>query len=579
MKKQIFLLIAILLSNVMAFAQNGYLIVPSGAYIHISGNPSIVLDNASLNNNGTYVSASDELLFTGNLAQTIDGSSNNTFNKLTSDNSGGVTLNSNSIISDAMTINSGANLTLASGKTLTVDGTTTLNEAECFIIKTDASFIDNGFAGSGTARVEKNLSETPSRWWYMGIPLSTAVDASSFGTISTDAGTNTHLFFWDELGQSYSPIANGTVSLNSAATPLRGYAVKNYAGDISAAFIGSLNTGTIVNSGLSMNTGIYAGFNLVCNPYPSAIDWGNIDATGIPAGLARTGVDLSIWFPNGSNGFSTYNGQSGTAVPGTVTQYIPAMQGFWVHVSSATGSLSMNNATRLHNAHSFYKVTANNLFRMDVSNGSLYDETAVGFYQNALESYEAYDSRKMYSTDNNAPQIYSLTSDNMDMVINGYPQLAVNNERIVSLGFKTNVAGSFTMNATNLADFDQNISVYLEDVQLNVLQDLRQNSAYSFSSGVVNDASRFKLHFGDMLTSIPAVAESDAFVYSSENTIYVNTPKTATIKVYDILGNLIMNQQSIQGLNKLQLNVITGVYIVNVQTGTKVTTQKVIISK
>jgi hypothetical protein len=336
-------------------------------------------------------------------------------------------------------------------------------------------------------------------------------------------------------------------------------------------FTGALNTGdkTYPLTATSPNT--YEGFNLVCNPFPSAVNL--LSVTTSPTNLENT-----VWYRSGTI-FATYNYMT-TASTNGGTEFVPSMQSFWVKVTSpnTTGSLTLNQVARVHSTQAYYKTASEtNLFRMNVSDGTNIDETAVGFYQDAQNVFENYDSHKMFSDD--APQLYSLTTDLAKVAINGQTEMVAGEERIVSLGFKTNVAGIFTLNATNLSDFDASVSVYLEDAQLSIFQDLRQSATYTFSSAIVDDVSRFKIHFGNLTTSVPTLTESAVSAYAVNNNLYVNTPKAASIKVYDVLGNLIMNQQSVQGLNKMQLNVETGIYIVNIQTGTQVSTQKIMISK
>ena len=473
----------------------------------------------------------------------------------------------------ALTINNGATLTIDALKVLTTSGATTNNGT--FTIKSDAngtgSFIDNGtFAGSGTYNVEKYLegSGTPpsGKFWYIGSPVSSAA-SDVF-----DAAGNNKLWSHSEITGLYTEITEDVTPLNV----MKGYAARLGANS-TITFAGSLNTGTIgsLDNLTRTASSAFEGYNLVCNPYPSAVLF---DVTG--TGLTRTNLETTIWYRSNSL-FPTYNFSNGAAANGGQAN-IPAMQAFWVKVAypNTTGTLIMGNTARQHSAVSFYKETSeSNVFRMEVSNGTLNDETVVGFYQGAADIFENNDSRKMFSDDNNYPQIYTLTSDNIIVIINGLPELAANEERIIPLGFLTNVSGSFTLDATNMGEFDSNIPVYLEDVQQNVIQDLHQSDTYAFTSSVVNDANRFKLHFGNMVASIPTISESSASIYAANNNIYVNTPKTAAIEVYDVPGKLIMNQQSAQGLNKLQLDVETGIYIVKVQTGTQITTKKVMISK
>jgi hypothetical protein len=467
-----------------------------------------------------------------------------------------------------LTISSGATLTIGAGNALTVSGTTHINGPQCLVIKSDvtgtASFIDNGISTSKaiySAKIEKYLAGT--NYYYLGIPVTTA----NSGLFSA-AGAN-RLWSHTESTGNYSEITDDVTPLN----PYQGYVAK-LTGTSTINFIGIPNTGDHTFSSSLTGTSAFEGYNLICNPYPSAL---NIDAATSDA----SDMETTIWYRSGGQ-FSTYNWSthSGTGTP-TGQKYIPAMQAFWVKVSSGktSGTINIQNADRLHSAQDFYKKESEtNIFRMNVSDGTLTDDIIVSFYTNAADVFENYDSRKMFSTDDNYPQLFSLTSDNVNVVINSYPELDINEERVVSLGFKTGVAGSFTLNATNMNDFYPSIPLYLEDVQQGVLQDLRQTASYTFSSAVVNDINRFKLHFGNMITSVPSFTETQASVYASDNIIYVFTPKIATIEVYDMLGNLIMNQKSILGLNKLLLN-ISGIYMVKVQTETQITTKKIMISK
>jgi hypothetical protein len=481
-------------------------------------------------------------------------------------------------VCNTLTIYSGASLTIDAGKALTATGTTTLNGAQCLIINSEGSFIDNGFAGAGTARVEKSLLQN--RWYYAGLPLSTSVAASSFGTISTVANTNTHLYYWNEAGQAYTQIPNGSTTINPG--PLRGYSVKDYSNPISAAFIGTLNTGTVANASLTYTSGTTAGYNLVCNPYPSAIDlgtWNGSNAT-TSTGVTVANLETSIWYRTNST-FSTYNWTSGTGQGSPAGQSkVPAMQAFWVRtISSTTGSLQFNNSVRLHNAQAFYKTAAEtNVFRMNVSDGTNTDEAVVGFYQDAQNAFENFDSEKMMVVDD-IPQLYSLTGDSTEVAINGQPDLTASEERIIPLGFSTNVAGTFTLNATNLADFNPSVSVYLEDLQQSVLQDLRQNNLYNFTSGVVNSTSRFKLHFAYMLTSLSTELAPAALVYADDNEIYVNSPSASTVEVFNALGKKVSDGKAEKGLNKFPLNTAKGFYIVKVQTGSAIVTKKVFAGK
>jgi hypothetical protein len=483
------------------------------------------------------------------------------------DNGNGVMLNSSAVITNALLINNG-NFVVKPLINLTVNGSTTNNGG--MILQSDAtgsaSFIDNGItASTGAYTVQKYLTGSNTggvpdgNYWYIG----SANDASLSSVF--DAAGNSKLWSHNEVTGDYTEITDNATALNVK----QGY-VARLENTATLSFASTtINTGNQSISLTRNESSNFAGYNLICNPYPSAV---NIESCVASPELATT-----IWYRSGA-AFPTYNWSLHS---GTGSVEIPALQGFWVKINPTytSGTLDMSHASRIHSTQAFYKTEAQpNIFRMNVSNGTATDDIVIGFSQGAAEFFENFDSEKMFSTDNSIPQLYSLTSDNVKVVINGYPELN-SVERIVNLGFKTNSAGSFTFNATNLTDFDANTSVYLEDTQLGTMQDLRQSASYTFSSAVVDDVNRFKLHFGNMTTAIPTVSETSTSVFAANNVVYVTTPKVASIEVYDLLGNLVTSLQSVQGLNKLQLNAETGIYIVKVQTGTQVTTQKVMISK
>jgi len=403
-----------------------------------------------------------------------------------------------------LTINSGAVLTVDAGKALTVNGTTTLASAQCLILKSAAgqaaggtgSFIDNGITGSGTAKVEKYLST--GRYWYIGSPITSTSAVNAYGTMSTVPSTGTRDFYWNEPTHAYVTTVNSDILI-----PSRGYAFEEFGSSpITATYIGNLNTGT-VTANLTYTAGTKQGFNLVSNPYPSAINWGSQNSP--TTGLTQTNIEQTIQYKVPGT-YATWNSMgSGTGVNGG-QQYVPAMQAFWVRVAAgnSTGNIQFTNAIRVHSSQAAYKLTdPPNLFRLEISRDTLIDESVVTFYAAALGGFENYDSPKMLSDEPSYPQLYSYTTNSVQVAVNGQPLLVSGVERVIPLGYLTNVAGNLKITATNLAQFDPNTTVYLEDVLLNTTQNLSSNKTYSFTSNAGTFNSRFKLHFNKSSNSLP----------------------------------------------------------------------------
>jgi len=574
MKKAILaLLLPLLMVSHQFFGQS--ITVSSGAYFTNVGATYITIHDNNLENNGTYTRGTESVRMTGTTAVSITGNST-TLNDLTISNTGGVT-NQQSLltVNNTLTIESGAKLTVASSKALTVNGTTQVNATEGLVIVTEGSFLDNGAINysSGSAKAEHYL--TGSRWWYIGSPM-TAATAAAFGTLSSTPNTGTRLFYWSEPTNGYVAITSTSTTLN----PLQGYSYKKSDGAQTASFTGSLNTGTVgTDNNLDWTTGLsHDGFNLVSNPYPSAIDW---DAA---SGWTKTNIENNIWYRSNST-YATYNGTSHEGVNGG-QKYIPALQAYWVHVPDsygAKGTLKVTNATRLHNSQAFYKAASvNNVFRMIVRRDTLTDEMLVGFYPSALAAYEDFDAEKMFSTDNDHPQITTLTSEHIDVAINGQPELAPNEIRTIPLGFLTQVSGDFTFEATNLDELDPAISVYLEDLMGIKRLDLRATNTYSFYSAPASGDERFRLYFGkSSVNAEPTPADNGIRIFANDLTVnlYLPADLPGTLEVFNVLGQRILQRPLEPGFTQLFLNVDKGLYIFRIQANHTITTKKLFLGK
>jgi hypothetical protein len=465
---------------------------------------------------------------------------------------------------NALTIAAGATLTIDPGKALTASGATTITGS--LLIASDAtgtgSFIDNGTV-TGNATVQKYL--TDHRWWYLGAPLSNAT-AVAFTTLSGTQNSGNRLFYWDEGTQLYVNVTNTA----DAMPALRGYSFKSFdASPLTASFTGTLNTASFGGAAnLSYSSGTTVGYNLVSNPYPSAI---NFDVTH--NGITPTNLEPSIWYRTNST-FATYNYTSGLG-QNNGQAIIPAMQAFWVRVATvAGGGLQITPAARVHNTQAFYKTPETNVFRINLSDGTTNDEAVISFHLLALNTFEDYDSKKMFATDNTVAQLYSITSDNNEVAINGQNELTSGEERIVTLGF-ANAAGTFTFNASNIADFDPAVSVYLEDALQNSMINLRKINSYTFNSADANNAGRFKVHFINKITGIPVNSENNISVYNDGYTIYINTAEQSSIDIFNAIGEKILTKQVEVGLNKIQLSVDKGIYLVKVQTKSTAFSKKI----
>jgi len=466
-----------------------------------------------------------------------------------------------------ITVNPGYKVTTPIASINLTNGTLTL--------KSDAtgtaSLLDNGtiLGMSGTnATLERYITGsstiTNMMYHYVSVPLTTGGTSNQFlGSYLFDFNEGTNL--WNALG-------------SSSATPLdntRGYMIYYPGASTTYQFTGALNTGTFTPN----VTFAGGGYNLVPNPYPSAIDWN-------AAGWTKTNIAGSIYYwpagqPSNNTNYAVWNGTSGT---NSGTQYIPVGQAFFVQANAATPVLSMTNTTRVHNAQAFWKSSdaVSNLLRIkSVSlNNNAFDEMIVNFREEATTGFDSqFDANKLQGGVD-APQLNSVASDDVRLAINTLP--FSESDVLVPLNFALNASSDVTFTASGLDSFYESISIYLEDKELNTLTDLRAQPVYTFSHNTGSGENRFQLRFKGV-TGTPELPETtQGSVFVSQGSLFVDVPamqqSAATIGIFDALGRQISTRKVVMnGIVKLEAPVATGMYIVRVISGSLTFTGKVVV--
>jgi len=441
-------------------------------------------------------------------------------------------------VCNTLTVNSGAVLTIAAGKALTVNGTLTNNAGNAGLaVQSGGSLIESATGVAATV----NCTIPASQWHFISAPIS---DATSLIFL------NKYLQTHSESSNEYTDITPTTGEL----TPMKGFAVWGDAGGFTASYTGMLNAGELSYS--TSYSGASKGWNLAGNPYPSSIDW---DAA---TGWTKTNVNNAIYIHVDASKFATYVG--GAATNGG-TRYIAPGQGFFVRASAA-GSLAMTNAVRVHNATTFFKKSGEvipNLVRLEVSGNNYKDEAVVRFLPEATAEFDGnYDAYKLYGGVAEAAQIYTVGST--ELAINSLP---VTN--IIPVGLKAGVSGTYTIGATEINNLQY---VALEDTKTGIFTELAK-SGYTFNFETGENEQRFNLHFSAL--GIADNQQETANIYSFQKTVYVNlnNQSKGDIFIYNISGQLVASVASAQGLNSIYL-ANSGNYIVKV-----ITLKKTVVSK
>jgi hypothetical protein len=550
----------------------GTLTVTNGASLKIGGTNTFPTNytahtlgaSSTVEYSGSAQTVSGEtygnLTLSGSGTKTMPGSVMNIGGNFTMDGTASATAGANITVTGNLILNSSSQLIIPVLKDLTVSGSTTINSTDGLYLKSDdtgsASFIDNGTI-SGTAKVERYL--TGSNWHIVSSPTTDA---------TANVFLNAYLKRYNELTHDFEYIT----SVSDPLTPMKGFFV--WVDPISTnVFSGTLNTGPLnISVSRTWNPAGwspdyipgYDGWNLVGNPYPSAVDLSLL--TG-----SWTSVEATAWFWDpGAGVYKVYPSGGG----GSHLQYCPPEQGFFVHnYTGSSGTVIMNHAARVHNGEGFLKASDDpaNLLRITAAGtiNSYNDELSVYFNDNRTQGYEpGYDAWK-YSGLTEAPQIYTLVN-NQKVSVNALPFSQKN--ITIPMGFTTNIPGNYTLVATNLGSFDEGIDISLEDLKLSVTQDLRMNPVYNFSHDTTNDPNRFVLHFYNPSFGIAENNIDRAVqIFSFGNAIYIKSQDgnlhEGTVFVYDLIGKeLFHGTLSNQILNRFSPNVVEGYYLVRVMT-------------
>ena len=423
-----------------------------------------------------------------------------------------------------LTIEAGATFAIAPGKALTVNGTFTNNAGNSgLVIESDAtgtgSLIQSSASVGATIQRYINGSSDPSNAsmyhfvsipTYYSDPLSGLFLGSYLYTLdATQIDPTNYNYYgkWECLG---SPTTT-TLLMNT------GYMIFYPEASHTYIFSGYLNTGTF--SPAVSYGGTYT-FNLVPNPYPSAINWG---ASG---GWVKSNIGATAWIWNSSSGnYTTLSGNS----------YVPAEQAFIV-MTSGTPVLTMDNNACVHNSQALYKSTQANTLKIKAQSNNFYDEAFVSLNSSATPAFDLdYDGFKLWGL-SDAPQLWTETGDGR-LSINQLPPPS--GSLIVPLDFKTSYSGEVTFSFSGMENIDPSMPIRLEDKLNGSVKDLRQSDKYIFSHDPSNTEKRFSLIFG-YPDGISANGTNDGKVWIAGKSVFINPGDLkgmeGQLEIFNLLG-------------------------------------------
>ena len=493
-----------------------------------------------------------------------------------------------------LTVNDNASLTVQSTNTLNMtNGITVLSSASTTGVlefKDSSSLLQsNTDPNINSGNILYNRTTLPVRqadYTYWSSP----VKGETVGGVSPNTEDDKYYTFnstsWVGIGRSTLMVAG------------KGYIIRapeSYSNTeratYNATFKGVPNNGTITGE-----TAETRKFYLVGNPYPSALDADTfILANNFLEGTLyfwthNTPVVLGGYYRYSTDDYASYNlsgsvktstaAISGTKAPGNnntrPSGKIGAGQAFFAG-TKGPGTFTFNNDMRLggSNNSQFFKpgsaskttaLEKNRVWLNMTNTEGAFKQLLVGYIEGATNGYDSgFDG---VSFDGNKYLDFYSINSGTKYVIQGR-SLPFDDTDTVPLGYRTTIAGDFTIAIDETDGSMDTQAIYLEDKNTGTVHDLRASN-YTFTTAIGTFADRFVLKYVNKTLGTGDFENTENGIVVSVNnkTIQVFSSKEniKEVTVYDITGKLLFNKTKVNA---------TELQITNLQSGNQVLLVKV----
>ncbi|RYY21495.1 MAG: DUF4394 domain-containing protein [Cytophagaceae bacterium] len=554
----------------------------------------------------------------GPATQSVGGSAESAFPNLSVSNTGGATIDGPVSIrpTGGLTLNS--NLAISTGQVFTL-----LSDANG-----TAYAANNGSAvATGTATVQRYIAPAINagpgyRHYSTPVTGNTVADFTTTGFAPTvNAAYNSSpnppavspfptVYSYNQgrlsLTNTSPEFDKGFASptaLTDQLTPTSGYAV-NIPGTELVDFVGTLNNNSYSRVGLTRGPQATAGYQLVGNPYPSAIDYTVVRG-------ASTGMEDAVYVYKSTGpyvgGYISYvNGvRSSTSplpvgttppLPATTENQLPIIpiaQGFFMRVAvGQTGTVNFTNAARLNapNNTLFQRTTADLRPRLALSlrNATVANQTVMYFEQGATAGFDAvFDAHYLPATHG-----LHLASDisTEQLAISGLPELT-GAAAVAPLYVHAATAGTYTLTADELVNLPAGYHAYLRDALTGTYTDLATTPSISLALDPAAAATgRYAVVFGTAQPLATASAATAQLVSLYPNPAHgtaalllpqaLRTGAATQVSVVDNLGRVVLTRTLAATTDQLDIPlgaVAPGIYSVQALTNAGVVAKRLVV--
>jgi hypothetical protein len=496
---------------------------------------------------------------------------------------------------------------------VTLNGNLAIGSGQAFTLLSDASgtaYVANngGAVATGTATVQRYINTALNAgvgYRHYSTPVSgnTVADFTTSGftpTVNADYNSSPTppqvvpfptVYFYDQsrlnLTNTSSEFNKGYASptaLTDALTVTAGYTV-NIAGSQLVDFVGTLNTNTYSRTGLARGPQTNAGWQLLGNPYPSAINYDVVRTNS-------SGMEGALYVFKSDGQYTGVYTSYINGIGGSGSNILPIAQGFFVRVATGqTGTVNFTNSARLNAPDNtlFQRTTADPRPRLALTlrNTAVANQTIIYFEQGATAGFDAtFDAHYLPATHG-----LDLATDisTEALSINGQP--ALTSATTVPLHLHAAAAGTYTLAVDELQNLPAGYHAYLRDALTGTYTDLTTTPSLSLTLAPADaPTGRYAVVFGTTapLATAPAATAQLVSLYPNpaHGTVQLLLPQalrtgTATpVVLVDNLGRTVLARTLSATADALELplgGLAPGIYSVQAQTSAGIVAKRLVV--
>ena len=466
-----------------------------------------------------------------------------------------------------LTVTNNATVVIKSGDSMTLDGPLTVNTGSFVTFNSNANLLQSGTTNtnSGAIIIKRNSSPLKRLDYTL---WSSPVANQQLQTFSPNTLSN-RFYGYNTSTNLYQVVDPSTTNF----TPLNGHLIRTPNNQSTTTptiwtgqFTGVPNNGNYSIALQNFATGYR--YNLIGNPYPSAID---IDSF-IDTNIANGSITGTVYFWRKTNGatigaYCTYNfggfvGNNDQVMsimpvnPDSNTNVVQVGQGFFVE-GTGTGNVVFTNDMRINTSVNRFFKTNNSIERnrvwLNITNATgSFSQAMIAYMTGATQGVDPSIDGQLFSDgDLSLASIIGTTS----YTIQGR-SLPFDMNDVVPISFKVTTAGNYTITIDHVDGLFSNgaQTVYLRDKSTGIDHNL-STGAYTFTSASGTFNTRFEIVYQTALSvTTTTFNETQVVIYkTSTNEISINTGNVvmSKVKIFDVSGRLLQEQKEINATQTL----------------------------